>query len=214
MPTIEQARLWYALDDPVHGYDHVLRVLRLAEHLASQEGADFEIVRAAALFHDALIQLPDEQRDSEAVRSDHHARSAEYAGLVLSSEGWSGERIEAVQHCIQAHRYRDESTRPQTLEAKVLFDADKLDAIGAVGVARAIAYAVQHGQPFYSAPTPEFIASGRTQPGEPHSAYHEFLYKLIKIKDRLFTLTGRTLAEERQRRMIDYFEALALEMQG
>jgi uncharacterized protein len=223
MPTIEQARLWYPSDDPVHGFDHVLRVYRLAERLAEAGGADLEIVRAAVLLHDVPVKadgrIPpgiqedyhlDNQADAEA-RGDHHQRSAELAAEVLREEGWEAERIDAVHHCIQAHRFRDETNIPETLEAKVLFDADKLDAIGSVGAARAVAYAAENGQPFYAPPSRLFLESGELEPGEPHSAYHEYQFKLIKIKDRLFTPEARRMAESRQRRMKEFFEGLVEE---
>jgi len=198
----------------VHGFDHVLRLLTLVEQLCVLEGADFEIVRAAALFHDAQSEPSGTAGELGSARRDHHVRSAEFASVMLNREGWSAERIAAVQHCILAHRFREAGVSPQTLEAMALFDADKLDAIGAVGAARAIAYAARQGQPFYAKPTPEFLKSGRVQPGELHSAYHEYLFKLIKIKDRLFTDAAKALAQERQQRMIDFFEALATESEG
>jgi uncharacterized protein len=119
-----------------------------------------------------------------------------------------------VEHCIRAHRFRDRREPPQTIEAQVLFDADKLDAIGAVGVARAIGFAVQAGQPAYATPSAQFLATGEMAPGEPHSAYHEYLFKLRHIKERMFTGTGRKLAEERHRFMAAFFESLAEEMTG
>lgn len=219
MLNLESARAWYPHDDPVHGYEHMLRVYRLAERLASAEGADLEIVRAAALLHDA--QDPDHppQRDrpyaeAEQKRQDHHVSSAQFAERVLRAEGWSDERIAAVQHCIRSHRFRDGREPPRTLEAKVLFDADKLDAIGAIGVARAIAYAARVGQPFYAPPSSQFLRTGQTQPGEPHSAYHEYLYKLRHLQERLFTPSARALAAERHRWMVAFFERLALEVEG
>ena len=127
MPTIETARSWYPENDPVHGFDHVMRVYKMAERLAQAEGADLEIVRAATLLHDA------EGPGVEESREDHQHKSALFAHLVLQSEGWPEERIHAVAHCIRAHRFRDDREQPQPLEAKVLFDADKLDAIGAIG---------------------------------------------------------------------------------
>lgn len=214
MPTIEQARHWYSERDPVHGFDHVLRVYRLAEELAIAEGADLEVVRAAALLHDARNLVGAENDLDGNQRANHHHHSADLATRALTAEGWSLEKIAAVRHCIQAHRFRDVSTQPETLEAKILFDADKLDAIGAIGVARAIAYAVQAGQPFFSQPSQEFLESGRLQTGEPHSAYHEYVYKLFKIKERLFTLTALRLADVRQRRMVAYFEGLSRELTG
>jgi uncharacterized protein len=117
-------------------------------------------------------------------------------------------------HCIRAHRYRDDSQQPNTLEAQVLFDADKLDAIGAIGVARAIGFAILAGQPIYAQPTPAFISSGQTQPGEAHSAYHEYVFKLSKLKDRLHTPSALRIAEARHQLMVQYFETLAGECGG
>jgi len=211
MLTLEQARAWYPAEDPVHGYDHVCRVYRLAEGLAAAEGADLEIVRAAVLLHDANGVLVDDGVPESTERESHHHRSAEFAARMLSAADWSAERIVAVQHCIRSHRFRDNSEAPMTLEAQVVFDADKLDAIGAIGVARAIAFAVQAGQPFYSPPSRAFLESGKLESGEAHSAYHEYCFKLVKLKERLHTATARNLAEQRHRRMVEFFEDLALE---
>lgn len=219
MPTIEQAQQWYPVSDPVHGFDHVLRVYRLAERLAQAEGADLEIVRAAVLLHDAqpppdgLFQAV-EITEKVAPRHHHHVAGADFAGQVLASENWSADRVAAVQHCIRAHRFRDDREVPQTIEAKVLFDADKLDAIGAIGVARAVAYAARAGQPAYLEPSALFLGTGQLAPGEGHSAYHEYLFKLRKLKDRLFTASGRALAEERHHFMDEYFARLAQETRG
>ena len=207
MPTLTQARAWYPVDDPVHGFDHVLRVLRLAEQLAAAEGADLEIVRLAVLLHDAQ-PLSSSSQPAASKRPSHHLDSAEFARHQLEKEGYPAERISAVEHCIRAHRFRDDLEQPQTLEARVLFDADKLDAIGAVGVARAIAYAIKHGQPAYAKPSESFLKDGVTEPGEPHSAYHEYVFKLRKLKDRLSTPAARVIAEQRHRFMVAYFEQL------
>jgi uncharacterized protein len=127
--------------------------------------------------------------------------------------GWSENRILAVQTCIIAHRYRKEDI-PASLEAKVLFDADKLDVIGAIGVVRALAYAFQVGVPAFSEPSASFLSSWEKQPGEAHSAYHEYLYKLKKISSILLTPSARRIAEERQKVLNDFFEELAAEMRG
>jgi uncharacterized protein len=208
MPTIAEARVWYPASDPVHGFDHVLRVLKVAEQLASVEGADLQVVRAAVLLHDA--QPPDTsiQPTSSGKRSAHHLDSAAFARRQLNEEGWPETKISAVEHCIRAHRFRDDSEPPQTLEARILYDADKLDAIGAVGVARAIAYAVTHGQPAYARPSERFLTTGMTEPGEPHSAYHEYVFKLVKLKERLSTPAAQALAEQRHQLMVDYFGQL------
>jgi uncharacterized protein len=221
MLSLETAREWYPQDDPVHGFDHIVRVYRLAELLAAAEGADMEIVRAAALLHDAqdTAWLEAAAGDSPTNnaherRSNHQQSAALFTQRILQSEGWSKARIDAVLHCIRAHRFRDDSENPDTLEAQVLYDADKLDAIGAIGAARAVAYAVKASQPIYSPPSALFMQTGKTQAGEAHSAYHEYIYNLRTIKDRMYTTAGKRLAAERHRKMSDFFEQLQTEWQA
>ena len=207
MLTVEAARQWYA-EDPTHGFEHILQVLHLAEIIARQEGADLEIVRAAALLHDAEGTMPGNES-----RVNHHHASAEFAAQVLAQEGWDAERIAAVQHCIRAHRYRGTET-PRTLEARILFDADKLDVLGAIGVARVIGYATLAKTPWYVPPSQQFLETGREFEGEAHSAYHEHLFKLRKVRDRMFTTTARAIAQERLQYLDDYFERLIDEWNG
>jgi len=198
MPTIEEAREFYPDDDPVHGFSHILRVYRLCERIGRQENADLTIVKAAALLHDVEGDVD--------VREDHHLAAARFAEKTLIKEGWSAEAIKAVVHCIRAHRFRDDSEKPQTVEAQVLFDADKIDAIGAVGVARAVAYAVRAGMDVYAPPSDLYLSSGKYEPGESQTVAHEYLFKLRHIKDRLFTPSGRSLAAERHELMVRFFE--------
>ena len=209
MPTVEQARAWYPENDPVHGFDHVLRVLAIAETLAADLGADREIVRAAALLHDAAGAVP----GPGSGRTHHEQTSAEFAGVELEREGWPEARIRAVQHCIRAHRYRGREA-PETLEARILFDADKLDVVGAFGVARTIAYAMQAGEPTFAEPSVSFREKGVAEPGEPHSAYHEYLFKLRHVSDRLHTPGARKIARRRRRVLDAFFELLAAEARG
>jgi len=209
MPTIEQARAWYPSDDPVHGFDHVLRVLHMAERLGEELGADLEVIRAAALLHDAAGAVP----GPESGRHNHEQASAAFARQVLGEEGWSSERVEAVAHCIRAHRYRSLEA-PSTLEARILYDADKLDVLGAFGVARTVGYALQAGEPIFAEPSPQFRRSGEAAPGEPHSAYHEYLFKLQHVAQRLHTEPARQIGLRRAELMRLFFEALAAEASG
>jgi uncharacterized protein len=211
MINVEQARSWYSEADPVHDFAHVLRVYHMAERLALAEGADLEIVRAAALLHDAQGSAPGGEA---AERGNHHNASAEFARKILEADGWPKDRIAAVLHCIRAHRFRDLSEPPQTLEARIIFDADKLDVIGAIGAVRTIIYAILDGNPVYSEPSQQFRQSGIEEPGELHSSYHEYLFKLIKIKDRLFTPTARKLAEDRHAYLVNFYEELRSEWIG
>ena len=209
--SLQEARNWYNPSDPIHDFEHVQRVYAMAERLAMAEGADLEIVRAAALLHDARGSAPGGEGSQ---RATHHHESAEFAESVLRNKGWPEEKIGAVMHCIRSHRYRDQSEPPQTLEARVLFDADKLDVLGAIGAVRTIIYAVMDGKPVFAEPSKQFIQTGVEEQGELHSAYHEYLYKLSKIKERLFTPTARALAEERHHYLVAFFEELRAEMTG
>jgi uncharacterized protein len=207
MISLEQARILYPAEEgTAHGFDHVLRVTALAERIARAEGADGRIVRAAALLHDVTATGPG--------RDDHHITAAQRAGEILLSLGYPAEEVDAVAHCILAHRFRSAGAgvAPQTLEAQCVYDADKLDAIGAVGVARAFVYGAESGQPIWGPVSAEFKADVPT--GEPHTAHHEFYAKLRHIRDRLYTQTGRMIASERHRYMAGFFERMGQEVAG
>jgi uncharacterized protein len=209
MLTLETARQWYPANDAVHGFDHIERVYGLCKQIGEKEGADLEILLSAALLHDSKGSNP-----QKGERNNHHIKSAEFAMEVLSAEGWPDERIQAVQHCIRAHRFRSGMEKPESIEAKVLYDSDKLDVIGAVGVVRALGYAFQVRQPAFSEPSQSFMKKRVKLEGENHSAYHEYLYKLHKISTLLFTDTARQIAKHRQQFLNIYFEELAAEMRG
>ena len=117
-------------------------------------------------------------------------------------------------HCIRAHRFRNHDEEPRTLEAKVLFDADKIDAIGAVGVARAVSYAIRAGMDVYAPPSDLFLKTGELADGESQTVAHEYLFTLRKIKNRIYTKTGRALAEERHDLMEKFFDGWMIEIGG
>ncbi len=207
-PTLEDARGWYPPDD-IHGYGHIRRVYALAVQLAQAEGGDTAIITAAVLLHDAAEADPGHEG-----RAAHHHTSAAFARRVLTEARWEENRIQAVEHCIRAHRYRDRREEPATLEAQIVFDADKLDAIGAIGIARALAHAALSGAPFYAPPSEHFFCTGQTEEGETHSAYHEYAFKLRKIRERLYTPAARRMAAERHALMERYFTQLQAEASG
>ena len=208
MITIEEARGYYLEADTVHDFDHVLRVYELCQHIGEKEQANMKILLSAALMHDACGAAPGTKE-----RMEHHLASALLAEKVLHEKGWPEEEIQAVMHCIRAHRYRG-TEKPQSLEAKILFDADKLDVLGAIGVARVIGYAAIAGEPPFAQPSQHFLSSGEKEPGEPHSAYHEYLFKLRHVKERLHTQTALHIAEERDTYLRDYFVRLQDEIHG
>ena len=211
MISLEFARSLYDDSDPVHDFDHVLRVLALARRIGRAEGADIAVVETAVLLHD--IGRADEDhlahvRNAEV--ADHALQAAERARQILAhlEPAPTPAFIEAVAHAIAAHRFRS-AIAPQTLEAKVVFDADKLDAIGAIGVARAYAYGGMTGQKLWGVVPPDYPGGGPE-----HTPHHEFVYKLSRIVERMQTETGRAIARERHAFMQAFFERLAQEVRG
>ena len=210
MITIDKARSYYSEIDTAHDFEHVLRVLKLAERIGAAEGADIEILRAAVLLHDVARVAEDQGGPCHAKAGARRARE------ILA--GHPPEQVKAVAHAIATHRFR-RSSAPQTLEAQVLYDADKLDAIGAIGVARAYAIAGRHAQRLWAEVPEDFsrrsaeVARGDVANTE-HTPVHEFAFKLTKLKDSLFTPSARRIAEERHEYMVRFFERLEREVRG
>jgi uncharacterized protein len=207
MITIEQARPFYSDDDPVHDFDHILRVLALAERIGAAEGADMDVLRAAALLHDVG------RDEAGAAGLDHAEFAAARAREILA--GQPAEKVEAVVDAIIAHRFRT-GPPPNSLEGRVLFDADKLDAIGAIGVARAFAYSGRAGKRLWGPVADDYLVRWQRGAAESdeHTAVHEFVVKLSRLKDRLFTSEGRRIARERHAVMAGFYERLADEVAG
>jgi uncharacterized protein len=205
---IAEARQFYPQDDSAHDFDHVLRVTRLAAKLAQQEGADVTVVLLAALCHD----LPTPQ--AEDSRHLHHLASADFAAQLLTSRGLAAQRVANVVHCIQAHRFRDQTRQPQTLEAQCLYDADKLDSIGAIGVARAFAFAGRTGERLWHTPVSAIPLPSAKPTGADYTPVHEFVYKLQKLCATLYTPTARQIGAERHAYLVAFFQQLDREMQA
>ena len=207
MITVAEAKRHYEQADAVHDFDHVLRVLALAERIGRAEGANLEIVRAAALLHDMG------RGKAETDGLDHAASAADQARAILAEQPPA--KVEAVVHAVAAHRFRA-GPEPSTLEAQVLFDADKLDAIGAVGVARAFAYGGAHGQRLWAPVETVDVARWLEEGDHPrdHTPVHEFVVKLSRLKERLFTSTGQSIAEERHTYMVTFFKRFDAEVRG
>lgn len=207
MLDIEAVRALYAAGDAAHDFDHVLRVTRLAERIAQAEGADLAVVRAAALLHDVPV--------AEG-RSAHHLAAADFAGnfLAESGLGMAPGQIENVVHCIRAHRFRDQSIQPQTLEARCLYDADKLDSIGAIGVGRAFAFAGSHDSRLWTEPVCAAPGDDAKPAGADYTPVHEFVYKLQRLLATLHTESARRIGQERHEFMRLFYEQLDREMAG
>lgn len=198
MISVEQAREMYTARDATHDFDHVLRVTEMAVRIAVEEGANVEVVRTAALLHDIGL---------DNGRVGHEHTSAEQARRILA--GHPPEKVEAVALAILSHRFRS-GPPPQTLEARCLFDADKLDAIGAIGVARVFAFAGSTGQRLWAHVPPDYVPSE----GNEHTAVHEYVWKLAQIRQRLLTRVGQRIGQERHDYMVAFFERLEREAKG
>ena len=221
--TDEEARALYmgsrAGNDSAHDFDHVMRVTRLAVHIAIAESADVEVVRLAALLHDVPAPaqprvLAEDDSQAASLRAGHHLAAAAYAGELLAGRGLDPNRAANVVHCIAAHRFRDQSITPATLEARCLYDADKLDSIGAIGIARAFAFAGAHGSRLWHEPWPAVPGDDAKPAGPDYTPVHEFVYKLSRITGTLYTPTAQAIAAERHRFMCIYFDRLDAEMLG
>ncbi len=205
--TPDEARTWYGDDDSAHDFDHVLRVHALALRIAAAEGADAEVVSAAALLHDVA------RTEADRLGLCHAEMGAQKAREILRNHPPG--KVEAVAAAIASHRFRNAS-EPPTLEAKVLYDADKLDAIGAIGVARAYAIAGKWNQRLWSpwAEADGLDAGARDLHNADHTPVREFQVKLSRLKDSLYTDTARAIAEGRHRYMADFFARLEKEVAG
>jgi uncharacterized protein len=192
-----------------HGWDHTLRVRQNAAHLARVEKGDDAVVAYAALLHD----IGRAQEDHAAGRGCHAELGAGQVPQILREIGVQDENfIRHVQDCVRTHRYRRRTrSRPATLEARIVFDADKLDSIGAIGIGRAFHFAGQIGAQVHNS-EPEALASNPYGPGD--TAHREFLVKLRDIRETMLTAEGRRLAEARHRFMCEFFQRLNREAAG
>jgi len=189
-----------------HAWDHTLRVCRLCEKIGRKEGADLTVLLAAAYLHDIGRSGQDVTNGAvcHALEGARIARSFVYE-LPLSRS-----RKENIIHCIKTHRFRG-NHRPDTAEAKVLFDADKLDAIGAIGIARAYLFAGEVGARLH---TPDIKVEEARPYSEHDTGYREYRLKLRKIRNRMQTKEGRRLANARHAFMEDFFKRFITEYEG
>ncbi|MFA6032428.1 MAG: HD domain-containing protein [Myxococcota bacterium] len=191
-----------------HDWGHIERVLALCETIRRREGGDRRVIELAALLHD-VGRLA---RVKQAVRLGGHARrGAVEARRVLASMRVEAGTIDAVVHCIEAHSYRH-GVVPLTVEARVLFDADKLDSIGAMGVGRAFLFAGEIGAKAHNEAGVNVLETSAM--GREDTAYREYMFKLRHIKDRMHTKEGRRLARARHNFMKKFFDELVLEAAG
>ena len=190
--------------DLAHGFEHVHRVYHLALYLAEQEHADGLIVGMAALLHDL-------GRTTRGPTRSHAERSAKLAAKLLAAYDLPPETLHAILHAILAHSYRH-GTLPATLEARVLYDADRLDSLGACGVMR-WAMTPKHGRwPQTRTYHPDDPFALWRVPDGQHYLLDRFLTKLLQLQEAMTTATGRAMAERRIAFMRLYVQELQQEL--
>ena len=217
-----RARIWniansyYSKGDWAHDKNHVERVVRTAIEIGKRENADLDVIELAAILHD-ISEYKEYHSKIEAFR--HEVQGAIEAMRILKKLGMASNTIEAVAHCIEAHRKRA-SVEPRTIEAKCLFDADKLDAIGAIGIIRSAFISFDHGQEFYKEEDIDAYRrrnirpDGRITDPSLHSSNLEYELSLKAIPNRMYTKTGKRLAKDRAAFMDEFYDRIGKELKA
>ena len=174
--------------DPGHGLVHLKRVVGTAVALAAAEGARMDVVLPAAWLHDCVHVAKDSPDRRRASRL-----AAAQASAFLQRAGYSAERLPEIRHAIEAHSY-SAGIPPTTVEAKIVQDADRLDALGAIGIARCIAVGAALGRSLYH---PEDPFCERRAPDDAGASVDHFYTKLLKLAGTMQTPAGRKEAERR-----------------
>lgn len=199
--------------DASHDYDHLVRVMTLANTIQAREGGDLPTIWAAVAFHD--IGQERERRHG----GDHALIGAEMAADLLSHTQFPQGAIPTVQQAIREHRMTGGKI-PTTLEGRILYDADKIDCLGAIGIGRLFCITGRYNQKIYS-PVPDDI----TEPVDPlvvrqlrrrpdYSPSIEFQLLFGDLPERMTTATGKELARERYAYMREFFQRLRQEVSG
>ena len=200
-------------EDAAHDYDHLVRVIALADKIQASEGGDLSTIWAAVALHD--IGQERERRQG----GDHSLIGAELAAQLLKDTPFPQDSIPAVQQAIREHRMTGGVT-PQTLEGRILYDADKIDCLGAIGIGRLYCITGRYNQKVY-APIPDDIV----EPIVPYVIRHlrrrpdyspsiEFQLLFADLPERMTTNAGQEMARERFLYMQEFFNRLRQEVEG
>ena len=193
------------MGDSAHDKEHVYRVLYMALDIAKTEkNVDYDVLICACLLHDI-----GRKAQFENPKLCHAQVGADKAYHFLTENSFEEEFAKRVSECIRTHRFRQED-QPESIEAKILFDADKIDVTGAVGIARTLVYKGQVGEPLYSVSEDGRVLDG-SQDKTP-SFFQEYKYKLADIYSKFFTVRGAEVAKSRQRAAAAFYESMLQEV--
>ena len=175
-------------NDPAHDFEHVMRVYHNAQKITKKESANQKLVLTAALLHD-IVSYPKSSKRSKL----SSVESAKKSKSILKKYAFSNEEISIVCNAIEDHSF-SQNRIPRTIEGKILQDADRLDALGAVGIARVFATSGSLNRPFYKIDDP---FCNERKPDDTHWAIDHFFNKLLKLQSLMNTKSGKIEAKKR-----------------
>ena len=188
-----------------HDFFHTLRVFKMATHIAEREGANVEIVQLAALLHD----IDDRKISPETYEKQTNARS------FLASNNIDDDIVEWIFQIIREISFGANDFAPTTLEGKCVQDADRLDAIGAIGIARAFAYGGNHNRHMYHPDIkPNLNMTKEEYVKSESTTINHFYEKLFKLKSMMNTETAIKIAQEREKYMVEFVSEFMDEWEG
>jgi len=186
-------------NDPAHDFDHVMRVYNNAQKIVKKEKVSPKLVLSAVLLHD-IVSYPKSSKRSKFSSID----SAKKSKIILKKHGFSKEEIIIISNAIAEHSFAQNKV-PQTLEGKILQDADRLDALGAIGIARVFATSGSLNRPFYNIDDPFCI---KRNPDDNLWAVDHFFNKLLKLESMMNTKSGKIEAKKRTKVLKEFLKQL------
>lgn len=201
-----------------HNFDHVMRVYNMALAISDGKKIDTDILKIACLLHD--IGGDKETADSSG-NTDHAIESSKRARKILKKFKIPEKKIRLIQNCIISHRYRN-NHKPKTLEAKILFDADKLDSLGAIGIARAFVWVGKNKAHIYKKGRLDSYTrknlgnshNGRIIDKSKHSPQLEYETKMKYLPKKLYTPKAKKISQERLNYFKNFLIRLEKEIKG
>ena len=190
-------------NDPAHDFEHVLRVFSNAEKICTKENANKKLVLYAALLHD-IVSFPknDKQSKNSSMKSSMEAKK------ILIKFFFPNDEIKIISEAIESHSF-SKNKKPKTLEARILQDADRLDAIGAIGIARTFAVGGSENRPFYNKLDP---FCSKRNPNDKNWTLDHFYKKLLQIEKKMNTKSAKLEAKRRTKIIKNFLSDLGREI--
>ena len=186
-------------NDPAHDFEHVMRVYRNAEKLCNTETGNKKLILSSVLLHD-IIKSKNQKNSAE--------KSAKLAEKILKANNFSSDEIDIITDAIREHSF-SKGRIPSTPEGKILQDADRLDAIGAIGLARVFSFSGSNNRPFYD---PKDPFSKNRNLNDNKWALDHFFEKLLKLEAKMNTKTGKLLAKRRTKTLKNFLKEMKNEI--